>query len=191
MTKRELEAMVSGVKSPPLDRKQTRKLFEENGNVDSKRYISNEVAQEVAHHYTQPVAQEVVHHYKQPVAQEVAQAPWVAQESPKKVAQSHKNKVAQNRPQQVAQPKPKEVAQNRPQGVGQFKMTPDKERVRIEVERLKQQISQILGVEERKHFVRDIGWTISGERRGKKYYLFGIKKLCGDKYKLYIGNATG
>jgi hypothetical protein len=59
-----------------------------------------------------------------------------------------------------------------------------------DVEIFKEQIFQIDGVEARKKFVRDIGWGILTEKRGKKYYLFGAKKINRKKYKLYIGNVT-
>jgi hypothetical protein len=55
---------------------------------------------------------------------------------------------------------------------------------------LKEQIRQIPNFESKKRFVREIGWGMATEKRGKKYYLFGIKKLAGDKYKLYVGNVT-
>ena len=200
MTKKQLEAMVSGVKSPPLDRKQTRKIFEENANVDLQKGSSNEVAQR----YAQPVAQEVAQRYMQPVAQEVAQPLWVAQSEPLPVAQYKPNQVAQNRPQTVAQNKSKKVAQNRLQTVAQNKskkvaqykpqavvcikgsgeLSVDKY-----VKDLKIKMANIEGVEQRKKFAKDIGWGIMAEKRGRQYYLFAGKKLSGKKEKLYIGNA--
>jgi hypothetical protein len=168
VTKKELEALVSAVKSPPLDRKETRKLFGYNSSLEYQQ--NNPVAQPVQ----QPVAQRVA----QPVAQEVAQSPWVAQNKP--------NIVAQKKPNVVAQNKPNVVAQNRPLRIK------DSEELLIEndVNKLKDQIFQIQGVDRRKDFVREIGWGIMPEKRGKKQYLFGVKKLGGKKYKLYIGNAT-
>jgi hypothetical protein len=59
-----------------------------------------------------------------------------------------------------------------------------------DVNKFKEELFQIQGVEERKKFIKDIGWGVMGEKRGKKYYLFGAKKISGRKYKLYIGNAT-
>lgn len=158
MTKKELEAMVSAVKSPPLDRKQTRKLFEENSNIEFQQNNDNQVVQAKP----QRVAQ--------PVAQPVAQASWVAQRVAKQVVQNKPQKVAQNRPLRIK----------------------DSEELLIEkdVNKLKDQIFQIQGVDKRKNFVREVGWGIMTERRGKKQYLFGVKKLGGRKYKLYVGNAT-
>jgi hypothetical protein len=178
MTKRELEAMVSGVKSPPLDRKQTRKLFEENSNIEFQQDNHNQVAQTKPQRVAQPVAQRVAQPVAQRVAQPVAQFSWVAQGVAKQVAQNKPQKVAQNRPQKVAQDRPQRIK--------------DSEELLIEkdVNKLKDQIFQIQGVDKRKSFVREIGWGIMTEKRGKKQYLFGVKKLGGRKYKLYIGNAT-
>lgn len=89
MKKTDLERFVTGVKTPPLDRKQTRLL------VDDVKY------QEVAQSKPQSVAQAK----PQPVAQAVAQGSWVAQNKAQKVAQS----VAQKEPHKVAQ----SVAQRR------------------------------------------------------------------------------
>lgn len=170
MGKFDLAKSVMSVKAPPLDRKETRLLTEEIEN----RPWNNQVAQPLSKEVAQGVQQKVA----QVIPQEVAQAPWVAQE------------VAQSVPKKVAQNKPQRVAQDRPQMVAQSKSNPDKQLVINKVKVLKGQIDLIPDVEGKKRFVRDIGWGISTEKRGKKYYLFGIKKLCGDKYKLYIGNAT-
>jgi hypothetical protein len=129
------------------------------------------------------------------LTEEIDDRPWnnqVTQGVQQKVAQVDTQTVAQVTwvAQEVAQKIPKKVAHNKTQKVAQSKLTPDKELARRDVEILKEQIYQIPDVEGKKRFVRDIGWGISTEKRGKKYYLFGIKKLCGDKYKLYIGNAT-
>jgi hypothetical protein len=107
-------------------------------------------------------------------------------EQRKEVAQKETQRVAQSVAQasRVAQEAPKIVAQNSPKKVAQITIA-DKD-----VEILKEQIFQIDGVEARKKFVKEIGWGILTERRGKKYYLFGAKKIDGKKYKLYIGNAT-
>lgn len=183
MTKKQLEALVSGVKSPPLDRKETRRLLEEYPNRKFQPTFNNEVAQ--------GVAQGVAQHKKNKVAQSVAQAPWVAQVVPQMVAQSKPKKVAQNRPQVVAQSKSKEVAQDTSK-VAQNGRIKDKDELLIEeyVNKLKVQISKVQGVDERKRFIRDVGWGVMTEKRGRKYYLFGAKKLGGRKYKLYVGNAT-
>lgn len=89
MKKTNLERLITGVKTPPLDRRQTRLL------VDDVKY------QEVAQSKPQLVAQQK----PQPVAQSVAQGSWVAQNKAQKVAQS----VVQKEPHRVAQP----VAQRR------------------------------------------------------------------------------
>ncbi len=170
MGKFDLAKSVMSVKAPPLDRKETRLLTEE---ADSRPW-NNQVAQSSS----KPVAQVVQKKVAQIEPQVVAQATWVAQE----VAQLVPNKVAQKRTQIVAH--------DTPQIGVQSKLNPDRELIRSKVKVLKGQIDLIPDVEGKKRFVRDIGWGISTEKRGKKYYLFGIKKLCGDKYKLYIGNAT-
>ena len=201
MTKNELEAMVSRVKSPSLDRRQTRKLFEENQSTEFQQNNNNQVAQPVAHLYTEPVAQEVAQETTQyktkEVAQEVAQPLWVAQPTPQKVAQHKSKQVAQYNPQAVAQYKSKKVAQYNPQAVAQFgsqvaRRIKDSAELLIDkyVYDLKVKISNINGVEDRKKFIRGVGWGIGTEQRKKKYYLYGSKKLSGRKYKLYIGNAT-
>lgn len=179
MTKKQLEALVSAVKSPPLDRKETRRLLEEYPNTKFQPTFNDEVAQGVAQHK------------KNKVAQSVAQALWVAQVAPQMVAQSKAKKVAQNRPQVVAQSKSKEVAQGTLK-VAQNGRIKDKDELLIEeyVNKLKVQISKVQGVDERKRFIRDVGWGVMTEKRGRKYYLFGAKKLGGRKYKLYVGNAT-
>lgn len=170
MAKFDLAESVMSVKAPPLDRKETRLLTED---IDNRPW-NNRVVQPLPKQVAQVVQQEV----SQVETQTVAQVTWVAQD------------VAQVVPKKVAQHKAQKVTQDRPQRVTQSKLTPDKELARRDVEILKEQIYQIPDVEGKKRFVRDIGWGISTEKRGKKYYLFGIKKLCGDKYKLYIGNAT-
>jgi hypothetical protein len=148
----------------------------------------------VAQPYHKPVAQPkpqpVAQPRPQPVAQEVAQVVRVAQEVPQKVAQPKQQPVAQDRPQVVAQPKPQPVAQNRPQSITPRVKDSEELLIDKDVNELKDKIFQIEGVEERKKFIRDIGWGVMGEKRGKKYYLFGAKKISGRKYKLYIGNAT-
>jgi hypothetical protein len=94
--------------------------------------------------------------------------------------------VAQDKSQTVAQTVAQGswVAQSIPQSVAQSL-------VDIDVEKFKEQIYQIQGVEERKKFVLSIGFGIASEKRGgKKSYLYGIKKIDGKKYRLYIGNST-
>lgn len=178
MAKFDLAKSVMSVKAPPLDRKETRLLTEDVEN----RPWNKEVRQSFPNVVSQATEQKVA----QVGVQSVAQVPWVAQA----VAQDRPKKVAQREPQSVAQSRLQSVAQERLQSITQSEINNNKELVKKNVEVLKEQISQILDVDGRKRFVREIGWGISTEKRGKKYYLFGIKKLCGDKYKLYIGNAT-
>lgn len=148
MNKHDLERMVAGVKAPPLDRKQTRLLIDDNQNNQSLKEV------------LRPDFQRVAQDKPQRVAQAVAQGSWVAQDKPQR--------VAQNRPQQVAHTQS------------------DKD-----VERFKEHIYQIQTIEARKKFVLDIGFSIASEKRGgKKSYLYGIKKIDGKKYRLYIGNST-
>jgi len=186
MTKKQLEDMVNGVQKPNLKESEVKLLL----NKEDANIVPIPRPQPVAQPYYKPVAQPK----PQPVAQvklkvvakEVAQVTRVAQEVAQKVAQPNTKPVAQDRPQVVAQSKPKPVAQPTSPRIK------DSEELLIEkdVNELKDQIFQIEGVEERKKFIKDIGWGVMGEKRGKKYYLFGAKKISGRKYKLYIGNAT-
>ena len=195
MTKKQLEDMVNGIHKPILKESEVKLLLNKEDTfikpIPRPQIVAQPRPQRVEHLIVaqprpQRVAQlkpEVVAQVeKQVVAQEVAQVTWVAQEMPKPVAQP--------RPQPVAQPRPQVVAQNRPQSI--LPRVKDSEELLIEkdVNGLKDQIFQIEGVEERKKFIKDIGWGVMGEKRGKKYYLFGAKKISGRKYKLYIGNAT-
>ena len=211
MTKKQLEDMVNGIQKPILKESEVKLLLNKEDTfikpIPRPQIVAQPRPQRVEHLIVaqprpQRVAQlkpEVVAQVeKQVVAQEVAQVTWVAQEMPKPVAQPRPQPVAQprpqvvaqNRPQPVAQPRPQVVAQNRPQSI--LPRVKDSEELLIEkdVNGLKDQIFQIEGVEERKKFIKDIGWGVMGEKRGKKYYLFGAKKISGRKYKLYIGNAT-
>ena len=188
MTKKQLEDMVNGVQKPNLKENEVKLLL----NKEDANIIPIPRPQTVAQPYYKPVAQPkpqpVAQVKKQVVAKKVAQVVKVAQEVAQKVAQLNPKPVAQDRPQVVAQPKP----------VEQSKIVPTSPRIKDseellidkDVNDLKDQIFQIQGVEERKKFIKDIGWGVMGEKRGKKYYLFGAKKISGRKYKLYIGNAT-
>jgi hypothetical protein len=116
----------------------------------------------------QPKTHQVAQDKPQQVAQAVAQGSWVAQTVPERVAQNKPLTVVQKIPQQVVQ-----------------------SLVDIDVEKFKEQIYQIQGIEERKKFVLSIGFAIASEKRGgNKSYLYGIKKIDGKKYRLYIGNST-
>ncbi len=101
------------------------------------------------------------------------------------VAQAKPETVAQNKSQQVAQTVAQNtlVAQDVPKKVAH-------KQADLDVEVFKEDIYKIQGVEARKKFVLDVGFGIASERRGKKYYLYGIKKIDGKKYRLYIGNST-
>ena len=190
MTNKQLQELVNGTKKPILSEKEVKLLLnKEDAHIKSiprPEPVAQPRSQPVAQPRPQPVAQVEL----KVVAQEVAQVTWVAQNVPQKVAQPKTQPVAQDRPQAVAQPKPKPVAQNRPQSI--LPRVKDSEELLIDkdVNELKDQIFQIEGVEERKKFIKNIGWGVMGEKRGKKYYLFGAKKISGRKYKLYIGNAT-
>lgn len=171
MTKKQLEDMVNGVQKPILKESEVKLLLnKEDANIMP--------IPRVAQPYHKPVAQVK----QQIVAKEVAQVVGVAQEVAKK--------VAQDRLQVVAQPKPKSVAQSKT--VTTSLRIKDLEELLIDkdVNKFKEELFQIQGVEERKKFIKNIGWGVMGEKRGKKYYLFGAKKISGRKYKLYIGNAT-
>ena len=119
----------------------------------------------------------------------MAQPLWVAQQGSKKVSQNESKQVAQIIPKTVAQDKSKQVAQNRLKVLPRLK---DSAELVVDkyVGELKTKISNIDGVESRKKFIKEIGWGVMTEKRKRKYYLFGAKKISGRKYKLYIGNAT-
>lgn len=182
MTKKQLEDMVNGVQKPVLKESEVKLLL----NKEDANIIPIARPQTVA----QPKPQQVAQVKLQVVAKEVAQVTWVAQEVAQKVVQPNTKSVAQDRPQVVAQPKSKSVAQSKP--VPTSPRIKDSEELLIDkdVNKFKEELFQIQGVEERKKFIKDIGWGVMGEKRGKKYYLFGAKKISGRKYKLYIGNAT-
>jgi hypothetical protein len=190
MTKKQLEDLVNGTQKPNLLESEVKLLLNKEDayikSIPRPQPVAQPRPQPVAQPYHKPVAQP----RPQPVAQEVAQVVRVAQEVPQKVAQPKQQPVAQDRPQVVAQPKPQPVAQNRPQSITPRVKDSEELLIDKDVNELKDKIFQIEGVEERKKFIRDIGWGVMGEKRGKKYYLFGAKKISGRKYKLYIGNAT-
>jgi hypothetical protein len=198
MKKKQLEDMVNGIQRPNLIDSEVKLLLnKEDANIKPiprPQPVAQPRPQPVAQPYHKPVAQPkpqpVAQVKPKVVAQEVAQDTWVAQDVAKVVAQPKPTPVAQDRPQVVAQSKPKPVAQRRLQST--LPRVKDSEELLIDkdVNELKDQIFQIQGVEERKKFIKDIGWGVMGEKRGKKYYLFGAKKISGRKYKLYIGNAT-
>ena len=190
MTAKQLESLVNGIPKPNLIESEVKLLL----NKEDAYIKPIPRPQAVAQPYHKPVAQlkpqPVAQVKPKVVAQEVAQATWVAQDVAKVVAQAKPKVVAQDRPQVVAQPKSKPVAQNRPKSTSARVKDSEELLIDKDVNELKDQIFQIDGVEERKKFIKDIGWGTTCEKRGKKYYLFGAKKISGRKYKLYIGNAT-
>jgi hypothetical protein len=190
MTKRQLEDLVNGTKKPNLLESEVKLLLNKEDAYIKSIPKPQPVAQLRPQPVAQPKPQPVAQVKPKVVAQEVAQVTWVAQEVAKVVAQPKPKPVAQNRPQVVAQTKPKPVAQKRPQFTSPRVKDSEELLIDKDVNELKDQIFQIEGVEERKKFIKDIGWGVMGEKRGKKYYLFGAKKISGRKYKLYIGNAT-
>jgi hypothetical protein len=161
MKKTDLERLVNGVKTPPLDRKQTRLL------VDDLK------CQEVAQSKPQSVAQVK----PQPVAQAVAQGSWVAQNKAQKVAQSVAQSVAQKEPHKVAQP----VAQRREHIQSTVAAK--------EVEVIKEVIGEMVSTDERKSYLKSLGVTIKVERRSNGHYFYGIKKFDGKKERFYCGKV--
>ena len=214
MTKKQLEDMVNAIQKPNLKESDVRLLLnKEDANIKPiprfqptaqpfRKPVEQPSHKPVAQEKIKPVAQELSKPVAQvktkPVAQEVAQVTWVAQELPKPVAQVKSQPVAQELSKPVAQVRSQPVAQDRPLPVIQVRAKSKTSRVKDsqellieeDVRKIKIQISKIQGVDERKNFFKKIRWGILGEKRGKKYYLFGAKKLRGRKYKVYIGNAT-
>lgn len=172
MTKKQLEDMVNAIQKPNLKESDVRLLLnKEDANIKPIPRF-------------QPTAQP----FRKPVEQPSHKP--VAQEKIKPVAQELSKPVAQVRSQPVAQDRPLPVIQVRAKS--KTSRVKDSQELLIEedVRKIKIQISKIQGVDERKNFFKKIRWGILGEKRGKKYYLFGAKKLRGRKYKVYIGNAT-
>lgn len=182
MTTKQLESLVAGVKKPDLLEDEIKLLLNKEDVCIKPIPKPRSVAQRYVKSVAQPDLQKVAQIKSKVVAQEVAQVLWVAQVVNKKVAQHKSNVVAQDKSQVVAQ------------HTKSFRILRVKDSKELLVDKyvneLKVQISQIQGVENRKRFIRDIGWGVMGEKRGKKYYLFGAKKISGRKYKLYVGNAT-
>jgi hypothetical protein len=166
MTKAQLAGFVNSIQKPKLKNSEVINLIdrEDFDFVPINKQVAQRRPQEVVQSKPLSVAQDK----PQQVAQAVAQGSWVAQAVPQRVAQNTPPTVAQNKPQQVVQ------------------RQADKD-----VEKFKEQIYQIQTIEARKKFVISIGFGIASEKRGgKKIYLYGIKKIDGKKYRLYIGNST-
>lgn len=160
MKKSDLQRLVTSVRTPVLDKSQTKRL------VDDSPF--EEVKQVVAQSFQQSVAQKRI----QPVAQEVAQGSWVAQKREQKVAQQGPQKVAQSQAQSAI---PKYhvqslVASN-------------------EVEAIKVMIAEMPSIEDRKSYLKSIGINIKVERRSNAYYFYGIKKIDGKKERFYCGRV--
>jgi hypothetical protein len=167
MTTKQLQSLADGIKKPNLKNSEIINLLD-IGDFDFMPMDKRQVVQSKSKRVAQAKPQSV--------AQTVAQTSWVAQSSPQTVAQSRPKQVAQTKPQSVAQVSTPKVVQN-----------PILEK---DIERYKEQIYQIQTIEGRKKFCLDIGFGIAVEKRaGKQHYLFGIKKIQGKKYRLYIGNS--
>ena len=182
MTKKQLEDMVFGIKKPNLKESEVRLLLNKEDNLIKPISKAQPVAQAKPQSVAQVKPQRVAQAKPQLVAQAVAQGSWVAQEGTQK--------VAQDRPQRVAQAKSQQVVQAKSQQVARVVSQEEKSSIRKYVDELKDQISKINGVENKKKFVRGIGWGIMTIKTGKQTYLRGVKKLGGKKEVLYIGNAT-
>jgi hypothetical protein len=162
MKKSDLERLVTGVRTPVLDKSQTKRLVDDSPFEEVKQLVAQSSQQSVAQKRIQPVAQEV--------AQKRAQK--VAQQGPQKVAQSQTQKVAQSQAQSGI---PKYhvqslVASN-------------------EVEAIKVMIAEMPSIEDRKSYLKSIGINIKVERRSNAYYFYGIKKIDGKKERFYCGRV--
>lgn len=176
MKKSDLERLVTGVRTPVLDKSQTKRL------VDDSPF--EEVKQVVAQSFQQSVAQKRI----QPVAQEVAQGSWVAQKRAQKVAQQGPQKVAQSQTQKVAQSQAQKVAQSQAQSVIS-KYHVQSLVASNEVEAIKVTIAEMPSIEDRKSYLKSIGINIKVERRSNAYYFYGIKKIDGKKERFYCGRV--
>jgi hypothetical protein len=168
MKKSDLERLVTGVRTPVLDKSQTKRL------VDDSPF--EEVKQVVAQSFQQSVAQKRI----QPVAQEVAQGSWVAQKRAQKVAQQGPQKVAQSQTQKVAQSQAQSVIS---------KYHVQSLVASNEVEAIKVTIAEMPSIEDRKSYLKSIGINIKVERRSNAYYFYGIKKIDGKKERFYCGRV--
>lgn len=196
MTKKQLESMVGDIKKPNLNQGEVRRLLDfgddnivpmQKEQLSPQRVsqpVAQRVTQSVVQKVTQPVVQKVtqsaVQRVTQPVVQAVAQSPWVAQND----TLSDMVNIAQAIGQKVIKPfKPKSNDRR-------LEKSSYDQSVWEGVEKLKEYIYNLPTIEDKKKFVLNIGWGIGEERRGKKNYLYGAKKINSIKYKLYIGNPT-
>jgi hypothetical protein len=207
MTSKQLESLVAGIKKPNLKENEVRSLLNKEDFYFQPMAKPKKVVQVKPQQVAQPKPQQVAQPKPQQVVQPKPQQ--VVQPKPQQVAQPKPQQVAQPKPQQVAQPKPQQVAQAvvqgswvaqevvqtvvqvKPQQVAQKVKQPSvKTQVDKDVEKFKEEICQIDTIEGRKRYCIDIGFGISSQSRGgKQHYLFGIKKIEGKKYSLYIGNS--
>ena len=192
MTKKQLESMVGDIKKPNLNQGEVRRLldFGDDNIVPIQKAqsapqrvtqpIPQRVAQSIPQKVTQLVPQRVAQPVPQRVTQEVAQSLWVAQND----TLLDMVNIAQAIGQKVVKPfKPK--SSNR-----RLEKSSYDQSVWEGVEKLKEYIYNLPTIEDKKKFVLNIGWGIGEERRGKRNYLYGAKKINSIKYKLYIGNPT-
>lgn len=168
MKKSDLQRLVTGVRTPVLDKSQTKRLVDDSPFEDGK--------QVVAQSFQQSVAQKRI----QPVAQEVAQGSWVAQKRAQKVAQQGPQKVAQSQTQKVAQSQAQSAI---PKYHVQSLVASN------EVEAIKVMIAEMPSIEDRKSYLKSIGINIKVERRSNAYYFYGIKKIDGKKERFYCGRV--
>lgn len=176
MTKKQLESMVGNIKKPNLNQGEVRRLLD----FGDDNIVPMQKAQLLPQRVAQPVAQNVPQTVVQRVPQPVAQSLWVAQND----TLLDMVNIAQAIGQKVVKPfKPKSNDRK-------LEKSSYDQSVWEGVEKLKEYIYNLPTIEDKKKFVLNIGWGIGEERRGKKNYLYGAKKINSIKYKLYIGNPT-
>lgn len=168
MKKSDLERLVTGVRTPVLDKSQTKKLVDDSPFEEVKQLVSQSSQQSVAQKRIQLVAQEV------------AQGSWVAQKRVQKVAQQGPQKVAQSQTQKVAQSQAQSAI---PKYHVQSLVASN------EVEAIKVMIAEMPSIEDRKSYLKSIGINIKVERRSNAYYFYGIKKIDGKKERFYCGRV--
>ena len=181
MTKKELERMVLDIKKPNLKHDEVRKLLDfGDDNIlpisKTQPLFPQRVVDTVPQRVVNTVPQQVAH----TVPQRVAQNTWVAQTN----TFSNVMDIAKAINQKIVKPyQPKAVSRRK-------EKSPFDQSVWEAVEKLKEHIYNLPTIEDRKKFVLTIGWGIGEEKRGKRNYLYGAKKINSIKYKLYIGNPT-
>jgi hypothetical protein len=170
--------------------------IEENKRIDAKQQHIN--PSYISKYQAPPL---LIDNVIEPKKKRVAQV--VAQTKPQAVAQVRPQAVAQTPivAQVVAQVKPQTVAQYKPQTVAHEQVIKPKPQraeyisdntlVDLDIQKFKEQIYLLPTVEDRKKYCLSIGFGIATEKRSgsKQIYLYGIKKIAGRKYRLYIGNS--